>query len=95
MSMLQRRSDTISACTQSVRCDPDMHPIDDAIVDIYAINLQLGAMAVCTGEVPHYACFGKHLSREEQGEIIASTTSARVLSVVSEDQSEGAYRQCC
>ena len=55
MSALQQRSDPVSACTQSVRCDPAMSPIDDAIVDIYAINLQLGAMAVCTGEFPHNA----------------------------------------
>ena len=49
MSVLQRRSDKISECTQSVRCDHTMSPRDDAVVDIYAINLQLGAMAVCTG----------------------------------------------
>lgn len=92
MGVLQRRSDTISACTQSVRCDPGMRPVDDAIVDIYAINLQLGAMAVCTGEVPHNACFGRLLPREEQGEVTASTISADVSSFGSEDRSEGAYR---
>ena len=47
---LQRRDDVISQCTQSVRCDHNMHRMDDAVVDIYAINLQLGAMAVCTGD---------------------------------------------
>ena len=47
---LQRRDDVISQCTMSVRCDHNMHRMDDAVVDIYAINLQLGAMAVCTGD---------------------------------------------
>ena len=47
---LQRRDDEISQCTKSVRCDHNMHRMDDAVVDIYAINLQLGAMAVCTGD---------------------------------------------
>ena len=47
---LQRRDDEISQCTKSVRCDHSMHRMDDAVVDIYAINLQLGAMAVCTGD---------------------------------------------
>ena len=50
MSVLQRKDDVISQCTQSVRCDDRVGEVDDAIVDIYAINLQLGAMAVCTGE---------------------------------------------
>ena len=50
MSALQRKDDVISQCTQSVRCDSRVRDIDDAVVDIYAINLQLGAMAVCTGE---------------------------------------------
>jgi len=51
MSVLQRKSDVISQCTQSVLCDPNINHdrMDDAVVDIYAINLQLGAMAVCTG----------------------------------------------
>lgn len=49
MSMLQRKEDAISECTQSVLCDDAVWDIDDAVVDIYAINLQLGAMAVCTG----------------------------------------------
>ena len=48
---LQRRDDEISQCTKSVRCDHNMHRMDDAVVDIYAINLQLGAMAVCTGDI--------------------------------------------
>ena len=52
MSVLQRKDDVISQCTQSVLCDDDVWDIDDAVVDIYAINLQLGAMAVCTGESP-------------------------------------------
>ena len=46
---LQRRDDVISQCTMSVRCDPSTHRMGNAVVDIYAINLQLGAMAVCTG----------------------------------------------
>ena len=50
MSALQRKDDVILQCTQSVRCDDNVRDIDDAVVDIYAINLQLGAMAVCTGE---------------------------------------------
>ena len=49
MSVLQRKEDVISQCTQSVLCDNDVSDINDAVVDIYAINLQLGAMAVCTG----------------------------------------------
>ena len=56
---LQRRSDVISQCTKSVRCDHNMRRMDDAVVDIYAINLQLGAMAVCTGETfsnPLFRC---------------------------------------
>ena len=54
---LQRRDDEISQCTKSVRCDHNMHRMDDAVVDIYAINLQLGAMAVCTGDtLPSTLC---------------------------------------
>ena len=52
MSALQRKSDVVSQCTQSVLCDKSVDDIEDAVVDIYAINLQLGAMAVCTGDIP-------------------------------------------
>ena len=52
MSALQRRADVVSQCTQSVLCDQSVDDIEDAVVDIYAINLQLGAMAVCTGVCP-------------------------------------------
>ncbi len=50
MGALQRKDDVISQCTQSVLCDESVRDIDNAVVDIYAINLQLGAMAVCTGK---------------------------------------------
>ena len=33
----------------SVLCDPFWDDINDGILDIYAINVNLGAMALCTG----------------------------------------------
>lgn len=37
----------------SVLCDPVWDQVNDGILDIYAINVNLGAMALCTG-VPFY-----------------------------------------
>lgn len=50
MEQLQQTTDSIASCTQSVLCDSDYNLLNDAILDIYAINVELGAMAVCTGE---------------------------------------------
>lgn len=49
MSLLQRKSDSVSSCTPSVLCDSKWDLINDSILDIYAVNVQLGAMALCTG----------------------------------------------
>lgn len=49
MSLLQRKSDSVSSCTPSVLCDAKWDLINDSILNIYAVNLQLGAMALCTG----------------------------------------------
>ncbi|BDA48490.1 probable lysyl endopeptidase at N-terminal half [Coccomyxa sp. Obi] len=49
MSTMQQKSDSVSSCTPSVLCDSEWDLINDAILDIYAVNVQLGAMALCTG----------------------------------------------
>ncbi|BDA48491.1 probable lysyl endopeptidase at N-terminal half [Coccomyxa sp. Obi] len=49
MSLLQRKSDSVASCTPSVLCDSEWDQINDSVLDIYAVNLQLGAMALCTG----------------------------------------------
>lgn len=49
MSLLQRKTDVVSSCTPSVLCDSQWDTVNDAILDIYAVNIQLGAMALCTG----------------------------------------------
>ncbi|EIE27691.1 hypothetical protein COCSUDRAFT_39286 [Coccomyxa subellipsoidea C-169] len=49
MSLLQRKSDVVSSCTPSVLCDSQWDTVNDAVLDIYAVNVQLGAMALCTG----------------------------------------------
>jgi hypothetical protein len=49
MSLLQRKTDVVSSCTPSVLCDSQWKTVNDAILDIYAVNIQLGAMALCTG----------------------------------------------
>lgn len=57
MSELQRKSDLVSSCTPSVLCDSEWDLINDSILDIYAVNLQLGAMALCTGvSLPYTSC---------------------------------------
>ncbi|CAL8463641.1 g3175 [Coccomyxa elongata] len=49
LSMMQQKSDSVSSCTPSVLCDSEWELINDSILDIYAVNVQLGAMALCTG----------------------------------------------
>jgi hypothetical protein len=56
MQQLQQTTDSTSPCTPSVTCDPNWDGINDAILDIYAINMNLGAMAVCTGKDHHLVC---------------------------------------
>lgn len=55
MSVLQRTSDSVSKCTPSVLCDSEWDVINDSILDIYAVNVQLGAMALCTGASAPYS----------------------------------------
>jgi hypothetical protein len=38
-----------SLCLPSVLCDPSVGRIRDAVMDIYAVNVRLHAMALCTG----------------------------------------------
>lgn len=49
MSMMQQKSDSVSSCTPSVLCDSEWDLINDSVLDIYAVNVQLGVMALCTG----------------------------------------------
>lgn len=49
MSLLQRKNDSVSSCTSSVLCDSRWDLINDSILDIYAVNPQLHAMALCSG----------------------------------------------
>ena len=53
LSKMQQKSDSVSSCTPSVLCDSEWDLINDSILDIYAVNVQLGAMALCTGASPH------------------------------------------
>ena len=39
----------LGACTPSALCYPEYSSAASAVIDIYAINLALGAMALCTG----------------------------------------------
>ena len=39
----------LSSCTPSAACDPQYSTSARAVIAIYAINLSLGAMALCTG----------------------------------------------
>ena len=39
----------LSSCTPSAACDPQYNTSARAVIAIYAINLSLGAMALCTG----------------------------------------------
>jgi hypothetical protein len=52
LSEMQQRWDPISACTPSVLCDAAYSCIKDAIIDIYAVNIKLKAMGLCTGDSP-------------------------------------------
>ena len=54
MSLLQRKTDVVSSCTPSVLCDSQWDTVNDAVLDIYAVNVQLGAMALCTGTLPQH-----------------------------------------
>ncbi|KAK9836324.1 hypothetical protein WJX81_005312 [Elliptochloris bilobata] len=51
VDLLQQRSDKLGSCTPSVECDPQYSQVAKAVIDIYAINLSLGAMALCTGTI--------------------------------------------
>lgn len=53
LSMMQQKSDSVSSCTPSVLCDSEWDLINDSILDIYAVNVQLGLMALCTGTSLH------------------------------------------
>ena len=39
----------VGLCTPSVECFPEYEQASNAVIDIYAVNVQLGAMALCTG----------------------------------------------
>ena len=39
----------VGVCTPSARCHPEHNQTRASVIDIYAINLSLGAMALCTG----------------------------------------------
>ncbi|KAK9834127.1 hypothetical protein WJX81_000295 [Elliptochloris bilobata] len=41
----------VGFCTRSVRCYPEYNQTAAAVIDIYAINLSLGPMALCTGMI--------------------------------------------
>ena len=40
----------VSVALCSVLCDPDTVHIRDAVLDIYAVNIGLKAIALCTGD---------------------------------------------
>ena len=46
---MQRTTDDVSQCTPSVECG-DWRNEAAAVVDIYAIDMRLGAMGLCTGD---------------------------------------------
>ena len=46
---MQRTTDDVSQCTPSVECG-DYRNEAAAVVDIYAIDMRLGAMGLCTGD---------------------------------------------
>lgn len=43
------RADGVSTCTPSVECAPAWADAAAAVVDIYAVDMRLGAMGLCTG----------------------------------------------
>ena len=47
---MQRTTDDVSQCTPSVECG-DYRNEAAAVVDIYAIDMRLGAMGLCTGDI--------------------------------------------
>ena len=47
---MQRTTDDVSQCTPSVECG-DYRNEAAAVVDIYAIDMRLGAMGLCTGGI--------------------------------------------
>jgi hypothetical protein len=49
LDQLRQTEDVTAPCTPSVLCDPHWDLVNDAVLDIYAINMKLGAMALCTG----------------------------------------------
>ena len=50
---MQRTTDDVSQCTPSVEC-ANYKDEAAAVIDIYAIDLRLGAMGLCTGTaLPH------------------------------------------
>ncbi|KAK9834175.1 hypothetical protein WJX81_005389 [Elliptochloris bilobata] len=51
VDLLQQRADKLSSCTPSVECNPELSQVSKAVIDIYAINLSMGAMALCTGTI--------------------------------------------
>ena len=49
LSTIQQRSDATARCTPSAVCAPEFKDAAAAVISIYAINLQIGAIALCTG----------------------------------------------
>ena len=49
VDQMQMTSDGVSQCTASVECAPAWAEEASGVVDIYAIDMRLGAMGLCTG----------------------------------------------
>lgn len=61
---MQRTTDDVSQCTPSVDC-ANYKDEAAAVVDIYAIDLRLGAMGLCTGTaLPHAITDAWHTTME-------------------------------
>ena len=61
---MQRTTDDVSQCTPSVEC-ANYKDEAAAVVDIYAIDLRLGAMGLCTGTaLPHVVTDSWHTTMD-------------------------------
>ncbi len=57
---MQRTTDDVSQCTPSVECSSWQEEAA-AVVDIYAIDMRLGAMGLCTGTIVNAPLGKKYL----------------------------------
>jgi hypothetical protein len=55
-TIFQQTSDATAPCTQSIECDPRFEEAARGVVSVYAINMRIRALGLCTGALLGGTC---------------------------------------